>query len=72
MGCVIHVGGDSVNVDTLIENSPVQPCSVFRKGQPRSSRPNSRLCKTSGINLVVSEADFDAFDQQKKTTASIL
>jgi hypothetical protein len=65
MGCVIHVMGDLVDVDTLIENSPVEPCAVFRKGQPRSLRPNSRLCSTSGVNFVVSNADFDDFDQQK-------
>jgi hypothetical protein len=62
MGCVIHIMGDSVNVDAHIENSPVPPCSVFRKGQPRSSRPNSQRCKISGINVLVSDADFDAFE----------
>lgn len=66
MSCVLHIDGESINVDGLIRLSPVEPAAVFRKGHPRSSRPNSQICRTSGVALVVSDADFDDFSAQKR------
>jgi hypothetical protein len=51
-------------VDSLLKLSPVAPCSTYRKGEPRSSRPNSKISTTSGVNLLVSDAEFEEVERQ--------
>lgn len=72
MCCVLHFTGDHVDIDALVGISPVEPATVFRRGEPRSSRPNSRLCVTSGLNLLVSDADFEDFEQQQQDAIDFL
>ncbi len=72
MSCVLHFLGDSADVDELRRLCPVEPCAFFRKGQPRSNRPNARLSRTSGLSLVISDADFDAIEQQQAGALSFL
>jgi hypothetical protein len=64
MGCLLHFIGHNANVDQLVKLSPVEPCTIFERGERRSTRPNSRPPVTSGINLEVSEADFERFEEQ--------
>ena len=64
MGCLLHFIGRDADVDQLVKLSPVEPCTIFKRGERRSTRPNSRPSVTSGINLEVSEADFEQFDEQ--------
>ncbi len=72
MSCVLHITGDKVDVDALIDLAPVAPATSFKKGEPRSPRPNARRNSTSGIAIVVSDADFDDFDRQKKDAIEFL
>ena len=72
MPCVLHFLGDALKSSELARLAPVEPCAVFRKGEPRSQRPAARLCKTSGVSLVVSEADFDQLDQQQNEAVEFL
>ena len=72
MGCVLHFTGDHVDIDALADISPVQPATVFRRGEPRSSRPNSRVCVTSGLNFLVSSADCEDFEQQQDDAIEFL
>jgi hypothetical protein len=65
MGCLIHFVGREADVDQLVALSPVAPCTIWRRGEPRSSRPNSKKSLTSGVNLEVSEADFEELEQQQ-------
>lgn len=65
MGCVLHFFGDAADVAELECLCPTDPCNVFRKGEPRSNRPNARVARTSGISLVASEAEFDQLEQQQ-------
>lgn len=51
-------------MESLVALSPVEPCNVWRRGVPRSSRPNSRPAVTSGLTLVVSDAEFEDLEQQ--------
>ena len=51
-------------MDSLLEVSPVAPCSTYRKGEPRSDRPNSKISTTSGVNLLVSDAEFEEVERQ--------
>lgn len=64
MGCILHFVGFDADVDRLKELSPVIPCRTFRRGEARSTRPNSRITATSGVNLLVSDADFEELERQ--------
>ena len=65
MGCVLHLSGRDLDLDGILAICPVEPCTIFRRGEPLSSRPNSRVCQINGLNLEVSSADFDNFEQQQ-------
>lgn len=53
-GCVLRAGGDNFQPETFLDGSSLQPCNVFHKGATKSA---SRTWDTSGITVVVSEAD---------------
>ena len=72
MACVIHLIGDEADVDELLRLCPIEPATSFRRGEPRSTRPGARPAATSGIALVISEADFDSFDQQQADAMEFL
>jgi hypothetical protein len=72
MGCIIHFVGREADVDQLIALSPVEPCTVWRRGETRSSRPNSRRSATSGLNLEVSSAEFEELEQQQADAITFL
>lgn len=72
MACVIHFAGDSVDIEELQRLSPKLACSVFQKGLPLSNRPGARPARTSGLSLVVSEADFDLLEEQQKEALEFL
>ncbi|MGL4232522.1 MAG: hypothetical protein ACRDAM_04470 [Casimicrobium sp.] len=59
-------------MDAAIAASPVEPVNAFRKGEPRSSRPNARRATTSGIVLSVSEAEFEDSVQQEVDAITFL
>ena len=65
MSCVLHFFGDAADVAELQRLCPTEPCNVFRKGEPRSNRPNSRMARTSGISVVASEAEFEQLELQQ-------
>ena len=72
MGCVLHFIGDDFDVHGLEVLCPIEPCKVWRKGAPRSSRPNARVCTTSGLSLVVSDAEFECFEEQQSDAIKFL
>ncbi|MEJ8840462.1 hypothetical protein [Ramlibacter sp. AN1133] len=72
MGCIIHFVGRDADVERLVALSPVEPCTVWRRGEPRSSRPNSRRAVTSGVNLEVSDAEFEELEQQQADAVRFL
>ena len=72
MGCVLHFFGDMADVGELERLSPTEPCAVFRKGQTRSTRPNARAARTSGVSIVASEADFELLELQQTEALAFL
>ena len=72
MSCVLHFVGNAADVAELERLCPINPCNVFRKGQPRSSRPNARLAATSGVSFEASSADFDNLEQQQAEALAFL
>lgn len=65
MGCILSFNGPDADVAQLLALSPVEPVRARRRGEPLSSRPNSRLAVTSGITLQISAAEFEELEQQQ-------
>ena len=72
MGCVLHFVGDDFDAHKLAESCPVEPCTVWRKGEPRSLSPNARICTSSGLSFVISDAEFECFEEQQSDAIQFL
>ena len=72
MSCILRVGGASLDVDALLAAIDLKPYRIWRKGEPRTSRPGSRLREASGMCFAVSEADFREFDEQMREATEFL
>ena len=72
MGCILHFVGREADVERLVALSPVEPCSVWRRGVPRNARPNSRPAVTSGLTLTVSDAEFEDLEKQQADAIQFL
>ena len=74
MSCVLRANGSDFLVDRFLEHSDLIPCVVYRKGEPRSpaSKPKGKIHETSGLNIDVSEADFDNLEGQIQDAISFL
>lgn len=72
MGCILHFVGREADVESLVALSPVEPYSVWRRGVPRTSRPNSRPATTSGLSLMVSAAEFEELELQQADAVQFL
>ena len=72
MGCILYFVGFDADVDRLKELSPIAPYRTFRRGEAQSTRPNSRRAATSGVNLLVSDADFEELERQLSDAMSFL
>ena len=72
MSCMLRVGGVDLNVDRLLEFD-LKPDSMYRKGEPQSPKSKSKSTHpTSGVRYVVSNADFDQFEEQKKDAINFM
>jgi hypothetical protein len=72
MSCVLHFLGDAADIAELERLCPTEPCNVFRKGEPRSSRPNARLTRTSGVSVVASTAEFEQLEEQQSEALAFM
>jgi hypothetical protein len=61
MSCILRVAGKDLNLKDLLKIN-LKPDSTYEKGSPRRKGSKS---SSSGARYVVSEADFDQFEQQK-------
>lgn len=67
MACMLRIDGASLDIDTLLSRIPLVPEMSYRRGEPRSrSEPDRGTNDESGAAFLVSAADFDDFDEQKK------
>jgi hypothetical protein len=60
-GCVLRATGKRFQAKMFLEESTLQPCNVFSKGERKS---NSRVWETSGFTAIVSEASGSDFMTQ--------
>ncbi len=65
---MLRVGGVDLNVDKLLEIN-LKPDSFYRKGEYRTKKTNH---SSSGARYLVSNADFDSFEEQKKDAIRFL
>jgi hypothetical protein len=72
MVCIFRISGQELDVETLVRLSPVEPCAVFKRGEPVSTRPNSRHAQISGVNLEISDANFDDLQRQQADAIAFL
>jgi hypothetical protein len=74
MSAVLRASGANFNVDRFCATSTLEPCTVYRAGEPvfPTIQPNGRRNQVSGIHIVVSDAEFDAFPQQVTEAISFL
>ena len=55
IGCVLRASGSEFDVDAFLDDSPFEPCAVWRRGEQRfRHKPPS---ENSGFNLEVSDGD---------------
>jgi hypothetical protein len=59
--CVLRAKGKDFDVDLFLQNSPIEPCAVYRRGEPRlpGSQPQGPTCEASGFNATVSMKEWD-------------
>jgi hypothetical protein len=65
MSCMLRIFGTDLNLNDLLKIN-LTPSSTREKGAPRfpASQPHGKENLHSGANYVVSDADFDEFEDQ--------
>jgi hypothetical protein len=70
---MLRISGVKLDIDRLLAAIPLQSTMSYRRGEPsRKSKPRGEKHKRSGAGFLVSDADFDQFDQQKKDAIAFL
>lgn len=71
MSTVLRTSGSDFDVEAYIKDCPLKIIVSFRKGEPRSKN-SKRLRELSGLNIEVSNADFDDLAKQMADTQAFL
>ncbi len=67
MSCVLRASGKNFDVDSFLKKSKLQPCAVFRRGEPKfMNKPKGKKRTMSGLNIPVSNAAMTNFRKQVK------
>lgn len=73
MSCMFRIAGVRVDIDRLLDAVSLPAEMSFRKGAPRlKTRPDGERNKESGAAFLVSDADFDQFEKQKRDAIAFL
>jgi len=70
MSCILRVSGESLNIDELLSSNTIEFDRLWRKGESRIA--NKHFYSTSGVQFIVSEADFDDFITQRQDAIDFL
>jgi hypothetical protein len=72
--CVLRANGKDFDVDLFLRKSPIEPCKVYRRGEPRfaASQPHGPTHETSGFNANVSTKEWDDLAGQITDAKSFL
>jgi hypothetical protein len=67
MSCVLRASGKHFDVDNFLKKSKLQPCAIFRRGEPKfKNKPKGKKRTSSGLNIPVSNAAMTNFRRQVK------
>ena len=74
MAAVLRACGAEFDPDRFCSESGLEPCKLYRRGESMlpATKPEARKHEKSGINIVVSEADFHEFPRQVAEAAAFL
>lgn len=72
MSCYLRFCGDELNVKEIIKTLNISPSKIWEKGLPRFKRNPNKLNRNSGFNILVSDAEFNEFEKQKKEAIDYL
>lgn len=74
MSCVLRAVGVDFDVDAFLQESSLNPCAIFRRGEPRSpsAQANGPRHQQSSFNVEVSAAEFNNFEQQSREALQFL
>ena len=70
MSAILRVYGKSFDVDSFIENTSLKIIKAYRKGERRN--PKSKPNIYSGINIRVSDIDFDNYEGQQDESLAFM
>jgi hypothetical protein len=74
MSAVLRAYGTDFEPDRFCSESGLEPCAIIRRGEPvlPKARPEGKNHERSGINIVLSDAEFDEFPRQVEETTAYL
>jgi len=73
MSCALRIDLGELDVDAVMKIIRLEPVSICKKGEPRfPSKPEKGTHLTNSVNFLVSDAEFEEFDQQKNEAISFL
>ena len=70
MSCILRISGEELNIDKMLQSSSLTYDQVWRKGEPCSIV--GKLNTHSGVQFVVSDADFEDFIIQRSDAIKFL
>jgi hypothetical protein len=74
MSTMLRVSGEEFDPDAFATGTALSICRIYRRGEPMFPRtqPAGRTYTISGMNIVVSEADFSEFPEQIEDATAFL
>lgn len=73
MSCILRACGNDFDVDGFITKASLEIDSLWRKGEKRFAKSaTSEINQSSGLRVVVSEADFSQLAEQIEDVTSFL
>ncbi|MEE9345496.1 MAG: hypothetical protein V3U88_07805 [Methylococcales bacterium] len=70
MSCILRISGEELNIDEMLQLNSLTYDQVWRKEEPCSI--TGKLNISSGIQFVVSDADFESFIIQRSDAIKFL
>ena len=66
MACMLRLGGKELDVKSLIRSFNLEVSKVWIKGEAKFRNRPDKLNTNSGLNIIVSDAEFNEFSLQKE------
>ena len=70
MSCILRVCGEALDVDSMLTSISIEFDQVWKKGKPRSIK--GKMHTNSGVQFVVSDAEFEEFSVQRNDATEFL